>query len=474
MAAEPAATPSFCVVGDLTNTTARPAAQHYARRVDDGGSPRRSGGDVLIDRLAAFLVRSLYRDVDVHVSPDAAAVDGPAVVVSNHFGGVADALVLFGVLPRRPGVVARDVIWANPVVGKALDALGAIPVHKRSDGGGGASNDAMFASCHEALIDGGDVLIFPEGVTRNEPSMAPVKTGAARIALGARTAGCDGLMVVPVGIHYENKAALRSRVFVNIGSPISLDEFVASRPGEVGSDDHDAVHALNDQITVALRRAAPDYDDWTEEHLLTNAAEVTVRSLVDDPRGPVDRGLRDRLANTLADRPAAHRAAICEAAARYDETLEAVGYTDGELAGRIGTGRFARGVFAQLLVGLLAVPFALVGALVNVVPFLIVRLVGRRSMSPSLAATVKPLVAIAAYGLAWAVVIWWAWATFGWRGGLTAFVLLPVYLAAVIVVVERVAAAYRLWRRRRARRTGDSLGDDVLAERRAVIDAVVA
>jgi len=446
--------------------------------VDDGGAPRRSRGDVLIDRLAAFLVRSLYREVDVHMSPAAAVVNGPAVVVSNHFGGVADALVLFGVLPRRPGVVARDKIWANRFIGAVLDALGAIPVHKRSDGGGGASNDAMFASCHQALLDGGDVLIFPEGVTRNEPSMAPVKTGAARIALGASAAGCAGLVIVPVGIHYENKAALRSRVFVNVGDPIDVDAFVNERAGESGapvnSDDHVAVNDLNDHITTALRRAAPDYDDWTEEHLLTHAAEVTVRSLGDEPRARIDRGLRDRLANTLADRPADERTAICEATARYRDDLDAIGYTDGELVGRIGTGRLATGLFLHLVLGIIVLPFALVGAIINVIPFLIVRLVGSRSFSPSLMATVKPLAAAGAFGLMWAVVMWLAWRAIGWPGPLIALVLLPVYLAAVIAFVDRVTVMRRLFRRRRARRSGDTLADDVIEARQAVIEAVAA
>lgn len=447
------------------------------RGVNNEGSQRRSRGDVLVDRLAAFLVRSLYREVDVHTS-SAAATDGPAVVVSNHFGGVADALVLFGVLPRRPGVVARDTIWANRFVGAALDALGAIPVHKRSDGGGGASNDAMFASCHQALIDGGDVLIFPEGVTRNEPSMAPVKTGAARIALGASSAGCEGLVVVPVGIHYENKAALRSRVFVNVGVPISIDDFIAERAGAsadpVTSDDHESVNDLNDCIATALHRVAPNYDDWTEQHLLTHAAEVTVRALGDEPCATIDRGLRDRLANTLADRSAHDRAVICEKTARYRNDLDAIGYTDAELVGRISTGRLVADLFVQLLLGLVILPFAFVGAVINVIPFLVVRLIGSRPLSPSMMATVKPLAAAGAFGLTWAVVMWFAWRAVGWPGPLLALLLLPVYLAAVIALVDRATVMWRMARRRRARPSGDGLADDVIEARRAVIEVVAA
>ena len=67
-----------------------------------------------------------------------------------------------------------------------MNWIGAIPVHKPEDHNSPTSNDEMFASCYGALDDAGNILIFPEGVTRNEPSIATVKTGAARIAIGAR------------------------------------------------------------------------------------------------------------------------------------------------------------------------------------------------------------------------------------------------------------------------------------------------
>ena len=65
-----------------------------------------------------------------------------------------------------------------------MNWIGAIPVHKPEDHNSPTSNDEMFASCYGALDDAGNILIFPEGVTRNEPSIATVKTGAARIAIG--------------------------------------------------------------------------------------------------------------------------------------------------------------------------------------------------------------------------------------------------------------------------------------------------
>ena len=59
-----------------------------------------------------------------------------------------------------------------------MNWVGGIPVHKPEDRGDASDNDRMFASCYRAHDEGGDILIFPEGVMRNEPSIARVKTGA--------------------------------------------------------------------------------------------------------------------------------------------------------------------------------------------------------------------------------------------------------------------------------------------------------
>ena len=70
------------------------------------------------------------------------------------------------------------------------------------------------------------MLIFPEGITHDEPSLAPLKTGAARMALHARDAGdVDGLAVVPIGLTFERKDAPRTRVLVQIGEPIAMDRW---------------------------------------------------------------------------------------------------------------------------------------------------------------------------------------------------------------------------------------------------------
>ena len=151
----------------------------------------------------------LYRNVEVYEAP-AQTARGPILGVANHFGGFADPLILVYALDRVPRFIARDVIWRYPVSKQILNFVGAIPVHKRQDEGP-KGNDQMFRSTYEALGSDELVVIFPEGITVDDPSIAPIKTGAARIALGARANGVEGIQIVPAGIHYEDKASYGAR-----------------------------------------------------------------------------------------------------------------------------------------------------------------------------------------------------------------------------------------------------------------------
>ena len=70
-------------------------------------------------------------------------------------------------------------------------------------------NATTFRTSRRLLADGGMVALFPEGISHNEPAVQPLRTGAARIALGAAfDDGVPGVVTVPVGLVYDAKARL--------------------------------------------------------------------------------------------------------------------------------------------------------------------------------------------------------------------------------------------------------------------------
>ncbi|MCU0263414.1 MAG: 1-acyl-sn-glycerol-3-phosphate acyltransferase [Candidatus Nanopelagicales bacterium] len=401
-----------------------------------GGVPRR------LARTAATLV---YRDVDVHL-PAEAIPDGPVLAVANHFGGLADGVLLVDSAPRMPRVVARDVIWKVPVVGHLASGIGMIPVHKAADGGARASNDEMFASAYGALGAGDLVLIFPEGVTQDVPFMAEVRTGAARIVLGARESGVPGIQILPMGVHYENKAGFRSRALVNVGPPIDLDEWVRQRgPVVGGADDRDAVRDLTALVNDRLRHVAPDFPDWEQAHALETVAEVLLTDVDPAPSPPMQYGDRELLAARLNRLREPARGELVAAGAEYRAALRAAGTSDHAIATAANPAPLSWGWLRDLILVVLLAPFAFMGILAAAVPLLLVLLASRLRIAPAVRATVVPGLALLLFLGEWLLFSVQSGED-GLTFGLLASVLFPFFVAALFLVVERVSMLWRRWR----------------------------
>lgn len=419
-----------------------------------------------------------------------ATATGPVLLVANHFGGVSDAIVLMSVLPRRPRVLADDQIWKVPVIRSVMNGIGAIPVHRGNRGS--TDNTDMFASAQEALARGEMVLIFPEGITREEPSIGKVRSGAARIAVGAREAGVKGVRIVPAGIHYEDKAAFRSAVFVREGEPIDVDAEVAKAAGGLGGspevvdtggtvgdgeersveehgEERRSVERLTSLIEESLRASAPDYDDWREARALQTASEAFLRSL--EPQRPVPVGLRDRLASWLAAREPQE---LTDCADRYFSALDHTGATDAWASQGRKLISLTRVLMA--IIWVLLLPYAALGAVAWAVPALITWLVSKIRMAPAVMATVLPLVALFLFGVTTGFWLWTGWSRNRFAGIVTVALVLPVGFAAFVVVVERGLLWLRWSQNRvmtiggRGRRLGDlrsemvsMVADEVLA-----------
>ena len=66
------------------------------------------------------------------------------------------------------------------------------------------------------------MAIFPEGISHDEASLQPLRTGAARIALEAADDGTEDVVTLAVGLVYDAKARFRSRALVRVGQPIPV------------------------------------------------------------------------------------------------------------------------------------------------------------------------------------------------------------------------------------------------------------
>ena len=416
---------------------------------------------LLADVAAFFWFRSVEVSAIERVPPR-----GPLLVVANHGGGFVDPALLTSVFPRAPRYLAMASLWRYVITRPLLALAGAIPVHRAQEGTT-AGNLDTFTECHRVLREGGVIAMFPEGRASDAPHLLRVRTGAARIALGARAAGAEGLSILPVGLMYEDKASARSRAYVRIGPPLDLDAAIRATVGPAAIDDrdHDAVEVLTEEIAARLSRAALDFADAAELASLEHAAEVALRR--SEGHGPTLGAIQD-LARRLAAAPGV--ADVVEAEGAYRQALEAHAVNDRAVVVPPERG-FRRIHVAATVATLALLPLAVVGAFVNLVPALAVHVSGRPRMAPVTRATWKFLTAILLFPLAW---IAWRYLAFGdlphpWWWTLAAG---PACGLAALWVTDRVRRAWRArLDLRRLAATGPAL-DELRRRRDTVIAAV--
>jgi hypothetical protein len=219
-----------------------------------------------------------------------------------------------------------------------------------------------------------------------------------------------------------------------------------------------------------LRQAAPDFEDWREALALTESAEITLRA-IGRPGEAVSLSQRDRLAGILARGTSEDRAAIRDAFETYREGLDAQSLGDTDLAKN--THQTWKTGWARFLLGILLLPYAVVGFLLNLVPFLIVKAVGLVRMAPAAMASLKPIAAILAFGVTWGLAAWAVLERFGLVWAAASLLVMPLYGVTTVLLWERVVLGLRFASTQRTRTVRMSSLETLRENRRSVISSVL-
>lgn len=408
---------------------------------------------VLYTCLVGFLrlvTRIFFRSVEVSGLENVPAT-GPVIFVGNHPNSLLDPVMVTTTCGRRVRFAAKEVLFHGPLR-PFLSILGSVPIKRRQDQVAGAREDGPVTGAPErvdnsaafdallAVLAGGEAFgIFPEGISHTRPELAPLKTGAARIALLAAERGIP-VQIVPVGLHYRRRDRMRSRVLVQFGSPLVVDGALLARAKD---DALAAARALTADIGAALRAQTINATDFETLRVLEGVRQLyrpegvslTLAQQAELTRRFIEHWER------LQEDP--EIAAFYRDVASYQLSLRTLGFADKDLRGD-PTSLFARveHVVKHALFTVVLVPAAVPGVVIHL-PVLAVAVWAGEALTQrgDVRATIKMCVAafltLLSYAVVGGVVLWRLGAPDGFvaAGATIAALVLSGY--ATIRVLER-------------------------------------
>jgi 1-acyl-sn-glycerol-3-phosphate acyltransferase len=459
-------------------------------------------------RVVRFLVGLFFRRVEV-TGVEHVPETGGGILIAWHPNGLVDPALIISCFPGRVVFGARHGLFKWPVVGRLMRALGTVPIFRASDlkeaddetrrKGNRQSLDAMA----QAVCDGGFAALFPEGVSHDDPFLQELKTGAARLYYRAKQL-CDesGVppVIVPVGLHYDNKTAFRSDALVEFHAPLELPrELLAPIP----EGDDEALRARSGELMQVLEPVLQEVTHATESWEL-NQLMNRVRSLMRAERAKkagVSLKAPDMVERTLGmarvwkayymrlqtepDRVQA----LLDRVSAYDQALLEVKLEDDDLdkPPPIESKWLPVILAAQAaFVFLVFPPILVLGSLINAGPYFLTNLISRAaSKQYKDTATVKLLAGLVLFPLAWLtaallvglgqIELHKSFAGIPrapWAAGITTFLIGAFGGALALVYLELVRRTWTSIKIRAKRQWGSTIIRQLSAERAVLYEAI--
>jgi len=377
-------------------------------------------------RALRLLVRAFFRRVEV-VGQEHVPRQGGGLLVAWHPNGLVDPGLILTKFPRTVVFGARHGLFKIPLFGALIRGVGAVPIYRASDvkpnataADRRAQNQASLEHLARVIAEGAFAALFPEGVSHDAPKLMELKTGAARLYYQARSQTAAGMpvpVIVPVGLHYDDKRVFRSNALIEFHEPLVLppDLDVTPAPDEPDEIGRERARRLTDEIERELHDVVHATESWELHHLMHRARKLVRAERAHRADAELEKpGMRERVLGFARiwsgyyARLSSHPTEVSEVMgrlARYDQALHDLRLEDHDLDQDPRLASPWLGVLLGLQVAtvyLLAPPILLVGYIVNLpvaLGLLALSKVVSRAYKDE--ATVKLLVGAIAFPLAW-------------------------------------------------------------------------
>lgn len=302
---------------------------------------------------------------------------GPLIICANHPGAFLDPVVIAAMTSRRIFFLAKGAVFKGAFAKWFLPKLNMIPVYRQQDDPSLMhKNQETFIRCFEHLGKNGTILIFPEGISITERKLRPLKTGAARIALGAeeKYGFSLGVKICCVGLNYEDPHTFRRDVYIGFSEPIEVKDYIES----YRKDGFAAAEALTEEIRHRLEEQMIHTVDAETDQLVAQIEKLYKYDLMrqqqidkDDKQGEFELTKRIvRTVNHFRERDPKRVERTSMDIRSYFWKLEELGLSDRSLKGGSAHSRLWLRSLRDFLFIVFGFPVYVYGLLHNYLPFI--------------------------------------------------------------------------------------------------------
>lgn len=439
--------------------------------------------------LVKLSIQGFFRDIHF-IGKENLELEG-AILVSNHPSALMDPIVIAAFSKKRLSFIAGAEWFGSGIKDWLFKKhFNMIPVQRPwlLKNGEKVSNKDMFEACYTGLDESKRIIIYPEASSLTVPWIRELKSGAARIKIGAdnHMKGDKVTKVVPIGMNYTNAHRFHSDLLVNVGEPIDFGDILTDQ----SIDDKERSDRMTEVIRQEMKARVLHVEDQEDLLVIKNVLKLLSDILMKDlniSEGDIEGAFRVKkdIISSVEYFKAQKSDAMSKLEARLNNYIK-----DFEGEGFRRFNPFEKSSSFVIRTSLLLVfgfPIFFVGIVMNIIPFAIAKwgfvkyLLIKVSGETKQGAVHPAFAGSLAYALAFAVfLIWYI---------LISIIAAKLYLAWVAIPVAlfvgyqtgRYAIRYvrlfrklmKIWRWNRLKKKNPSKVEYLLTERTAIISELM-
>ncbi len=214
-----------------------------------------------------WVVRIFFRKINTK-GIENVPKDRALLIASNHPNGFVEPITMACLFPKPLHFLVRGDVFEKPGARFWMEQTNQIPIFRFKDGFENLrKNNKSIEISLKKLQDGESILIFVEGGTKAQKRLRPLQKGLSRIAFQVLEKDENlKLDILPVGLNYFDNRKFRSESILSVGQPMSANAYFDKYKEDVNG----GIRTLTKDIATEIKKNVIHLDDLKDTDLLNN------------------------------------------------------------------------------------------------------------------------------------------------------------------------------------------------------------